>query len=108
MDFWLSEAEYAHNKYVACCVHAALRSKEDTQVKTQEAWNILTKEEFKIFNSEIITNGLPRAHTPNQQDYERMRPYFAKLLTKIIKETFKNSTKYGFMPVSPNGNLFKR
>ena len=49
IDFWLSEAKYAHNESVACCVHAALRSKEYIQVKTPDAWNTLTKEEFKVF-----------------------------------------------------------
>ena len=45
IDFWLSEAEYAHNESIARCVHATLRSKEN------EARNILIKEEFKEFNS---------------------------------------------------------
>ena len=88
-------------------VHAALRSKEDP-IRNQDAQNILTQDEFQVFSSNIITNGLPRARTPNQQDYERMRPYFAWLPTKMIKETFKNSTQYRFMPASPDGNLYKR
>ena len=94
---------------IARCVHSTIRSKEeDNRVTDQDARNILTKEEFQVFNSEIITNGLPRAHTPNQQDYENLRPYFAWLPTKLIKETFKNSTQFAFMPASPDGNLFKR
>ena len=37
-----------------------------------------------------------------------MHPYFAWQSTDIIEATFKNSTQYGFMPTSSNGNLLKR
>ena len=50
----------------------------------------------------------PRIHTPHKTDYKKLQPYFAWFPIKMIKETFQNSTQYGFMPSSPDGNLFKR
>ena len=46
--------------YVMCTTHAVLRSKEDEQIETHDARSILTKENFQVFNSDIITNSLPK------------------------------------------------
>ena len=49
-----------------------------------------------------------RIHTPSKIDYENMRPDFGFLPLEIIKQTFRNSIQYGYMPASSLGNVFKR
>jgi hypothetical protein len=95
VDFWLHEAEYCHNEAIARCVYVAqLDQPEHLFDGTQSATD-------RHAHS-------PRIHTPSKRDYGSMQRFFAWLPTKMIQETFKNSTQYGFQPVSPDGNLFKR
>ena len=57
---------------------------------------------------EFLANGSLRVHMLCETDYANMQPYFAWLPVEIIKATFKNSTQYGHMSSSSQGNLFKR
>ena len=50
----------------------------------------------------------PRVHTPSPVDYEIMKPFFCWIPTKLIQKTFENSTQYGTLPASADGNLFHR
>ena len=50
----------------------------------------------------------PQNPLPSEADYASLCPFFAFLSKDTIRETFSNSTQYGFMPHSPDGNLFKR
>ena len=70
---------------------------------------IIARESIKIdINDSIINEMQPRNHTPSDIDYQSMQPYFSWITTDVIKQTFKNSTQYGFMPSSDCGNIFKR
>ena len=50
----------------------------------------------------------PRERHPCHRDFEHFQQFFAWLPTHLIRRTFSNSTQMGFMPTSPDGNLFKR
>eukprot|EP00531_Pseudo-nitzschia_arenysensis_P008891 CAMPEP_0116125882 /NCGR_PEP_ID=MMETSP0329-20121206/6042_1 /TAXON_ID=697910 /ORGANISM="Pseudo-nitzschia arenysensis, Strain B593" /LENGTH=1908 /DNA_ID=CAMNT_0003619941 /DNA_START=154 /DNA_END=5877 /DNA_ORIENTATION=+ len=96
--FWNSEREFNKNENIARCVEEA---------KAFRA-SIVDTDEWKAFDSEIHANSTPRTRHSNAVDYQALRPYFAWLTTDVIKNTFRNSTQYGFTPSSPDGNLFKR
>ena len=96
--FWLHELDYYHKETVYRCAHAAVtrnRGLTDTEI-------------IQAYNTEISANSMPRTHIPSDVDYEHMKPYFAWIPSNLIKKTFENSTQYGYMPTSPDGNLFKR
>jgi hypothetical protein len=97
VPFWLEEEQYCHNETVARCVSNARQIDEPTASIHLEA-----------HPTDVTANRLPRTHNPTEQDYASMQPYFAWIQPKLIKHTFKNSTQYGYMPASPDGNLFKR
>ena len=90
--FWINDEEYQHLETINRCVKEAAIHNQD----------------IAIYESEIKTMESPRIHTPVQRDYESLKPNFTWIPTKLIKATFKNSTQYGYQPVSPDGNLFKR
>ena len=59
-------------------------------------------------HQDVVINDPLRSHIPATQDYRRLQRFFAWLPEKLIKSTFSNSTQYGFMPQSRDGNLFTR
>ena len=93
-DFWIHDNTYKRNEYVSRCVHL-------TRTRSHSRTNDSNEDE-------VLANQNPRTHEPTEQDYKAMKPYFAWMPTNIIKATFQNSTQYGFMPTSEEGNLFKR
>jgi len=111
--FWLNEAEYQHNECVARCVNAAIRENAlsfefDDGACTLDMSEIDNLDVYEVNEIKLLANGSPRIHMPSKIDYENMRPYFGWLPLEIIKEKFKDSTQYGYMPSSSLGNLFKR
>ena len=111
--FWLNDAEYYHHESVVCCVNGALRSNttridDFLGVNSIDPLDIQENNIYAVHELEFLANGSPRIHTPSAVDYENMRFYFAWQPTAIIEATFKNSTQYGFMRSSSNGNLFMR
>ena len=91
--FWLNDREYNHHETIARCAKVGMTSR---------------RQHIQVNESKIFNTGLPRIHTPSKRDYHSLKPYFSWLPTNIIEATFKNSTQYGYMPTSPDGNLFKR
>ena len=85
--FWLSESEFQHQETISRCMYPTIQQETPTEINTEVN---------------------PRSHTPSDIDFEEMKPYFAWIPTKLIKKTFENSTRYGSLSVSPDGNLFKR
>ena len=48
-------------------------------------------------------------HTPSEQDFEALKPYFAWIPTKTLnKNSFANSTQCGYILTYEEGNIFKR
>ena len=94
METWVDQHEYQLSETVARCIHGVRNDSRTDSILVNEY--------------ELQANSNPRTHIPNEQDYKKLQPYFAWIPTKLIKHTFSNSTQYGFMPTSPNGNLFKR
>jgi hypothetical protein len=99
VEFWLSEAAYLHAESVDRCIHGS-QDKHILDHRTDDA--------YEAYGTDIYARQEPRTHQANKQDYEGMRPYFAWIPSKLIEHTFKNSTQYGYMPASPDGQLFKR
>ena len=97
---WMDEMQYQHFETIARCVHA---SKTRSQTKEDKTMKANPQE-----GTTIIASQKPRTHQASEMDYDKLKPYFAWIPTKMIKNTFSNSTQYGFNPVSPEGNLFKR
>lgn len=91
--FWVHHTEYERSGIIDRCVKTGTKHRMNTLLAN---------------DSEFITSNSPRIHTPNQKDYESLKPFFAWIPTKMIEATFRNSTQYGYMPTSPDGNLFKR
>ena len=108
-DFWLNDAEYYHHESVARCVNAALRSNTFHQDEFLDfhSDDSIDDNVYSVHELEFLANGSPRIHTPSAVDYDNMRQYFAWQSTNIIEATFRDSTQYGFMPTSSNGNMFK-
>ena len=106
IDFWLNEDEYFHHESIARCVNAAICSNAPS-VSDTDLLDLTATNTYSVHEIEFLANGSPRIHTPSTVDYEQMRPYFAWQTTDVIQATFKNSTQYGWMPTSSNGNLFK-
>lgn len=90
-DFWLTDEEYNHHETINRCVKAAE----------------LRRLELETYDVNISSSDSARIHTPSKMDYESLKPHFSWVPTKLIEATFKNSTQYGYMPTSPDGNLFK-
>ena len=99
LDFWVDHDDYLHSEAIARCIYGSNRMNQTDQTLV---------EDIQTYRSEVRSGQAPRTHIPTEHDFERMKPYFAWVPTKLIKHTFKNSTQYGFMPNSPDGNLFKR
>jgi len=59
------------------------------------------------YNATLISDK-PRVHIPVAQDFARLKRFFAWIPSKLIEKTFQNSTQYGYMPHSPEGNQFIR
>ena len=90
VPLWMDNQEFVHNETVARCSRSS------------------NHKNICAYDTTIKTSPQPRLHMATDRDYEKLKPYFAWIPTKLIKRTFMNSTQYGFMPVSPDGNLFKR
>ena len=95
-NHWVNEVNHRHNEIISRCIKAA------QSVVLQEKFNISGTDQH------LLRSDQPRVHTPNGIDYNKLRPYFSWIPTKLIQETFRNSTQFGFLPSSPEGNLFKR
>ena len=89
IDFWMNEHTYQHNETIARCMYGSYLVNQTS--------------DKPIYN---LRKG--REHVPSETDYESLKPNFAWLPTHLIKNTFQNSTQYGFQSTSPDGNLFKR
>ena len=94
--FWMNETEYSHSESIARCMKAAVFARYSNVT------------ELMSFDTNIKADRDPRIHMPSKRDYQKLKPYFSWIPTKLIEATFKNSTQYGYMPTSPEGNLFKR
>eukprot|EP00536_Pseudo-nitzschia_multiseries_P015981 jgi/Psemu1/219753/e_gw1.991.23.1 len=46
--------------------------------------------------------------SPTDTDYLSLKPFFGWISLDRIKATFNNSTQYGSLSLSPDGNIFKR
>ena len=88
IGFWRSEHEYLRDETVARCAN--------------------TSKCMFAYDNELDVTPNPRTHKPIERDFEALKPKFAWMPTKMIKKTFENSTQYGHIPHSPDGNLFKR
>jgi hypothetical protein len=100
VDFWVNEAEYITNETIARCIRVAATTRSASANHPG-----CTNDDVQ---NTIHTRSAPRVHTPSTRDYTSLQRFFAWLPINMIKETFKNSTQYGFQPSSPDGNLFKR
>ena len=79
-EFWVLAANYNHSELVNRCMQSVL--------------------------NHDLTSAQPRAHVPMQQDFTKLKRFFAWIPSKLIQHTFRNSTQYGYMPNSPEGNQF--
>ena len=93
--FWIPENEYNHLQTIQRCIHSAVQDTNSYSISNSDV-------------SELKSSTQPRTHRPSPIDYKKLQPYFAWLPIQMIKDTFQNSTQYGFVPSSPDGNLFKR
>lgn len=101
LRFWIPPLEFTRAETITRCINATHFS------PIQDISNRLFDHEISVFRA-IHNGGIPRTHVPSATDFEALKPYFSWLPTKIIRHTFDNSTQYGYMPSSPDGNLFKR
>ena len=91
-QFWIDSTDYEHSETIARCMKFGLQQYQS----------------IDIYDTNVVSSSKPRIHTPSKRDYTKLKPYFSWLPTKLIEATFKHSTQYGYMPTSPDGNLFKR
>ena len=115
--FWLQDFDYYHNQTVTRCVYAAIQGLPSTSSDIHTPGLLSVNRTalvdanmidcYVVHEIELLASGSPHTHLPSVADYESIRPFFAWLSTDTIRETFSNSTQYGFMPHSPDGNLFK-
>ena len=97
-NFWINQHEYTKAETIARCIKATTPNIKKDIVR-----------EFHAYESNTsIHSNKPRIHIPEKRDWESLKPYFTWIPTKLIEPTFKHSTQYGYMPASPDGNLFKR
>ena len=52
--------------------------------------------------------GPSRYCNSSDQDFTALKPYFAWMPTKMVKNTYTNSTQYGYIPTHEEGNIFKQ
>eukprot|EP00536_Pseudo-nitzschia_multiseries_P014547 jgi/Psemu1/39086/gm1.39086_g len=50
----------------------------------------------------------PHIQSPTDMDYLTLKPFFGWVSIARIKATFNNSTQYGSLSISSDGNIFKR
>eukprot|EP00532_Pseudo-nitzschia_australis_P001585 CAMPEP_0168196100 /NCGR_PEP_ID=MMETSP0139_2-20121125/20298_1 /TAXON_ID=44445 /ORGANISM="Pseudo-nitzschia australis, Strain 10249 10 AB" /LENGTH=564 /DNA_ID=CAMNT_0008120177 /DNA_START=193 /DNA_END=1883 /DNA_ORIENTATION=+ len=102
--FWVPDHEYSHTETIARCIHTAMLP------FSTDFDRLVSEMKLEDYDDTIPihTASAPRAHIAAPRDYKKLQPYFAWLPTHIIQRTFENTTQYGFMPSSPDGNLFKR
>eukprot|EP00536_Pseudo-nitzschia_multiseries_P011895 jgi/Psemu1/30428/gm1.30428_g len=95
-SFWLTPTDYDHQERLACCIPSP------------------TSDMILAFPTACTADDTPHVATtpreryPNERDYLSLKPFFCWVSTDRIKATFANSTQYGSLAVSPDGNLFKR
>ena len=89
--FWLHDALCRHKKRIARCMRFACPL---------------------VTQSMTCRNGSIGASTPRERhqchcNFEHLQLFFAWVPAHLIQRTFSNSAQMGFMPTSPDGNLFK-
>ena len=89
IEFWMNESDYKHHEVINQCVKIATTNNQD----------------YMTFNLDVTATDAPRIHTPAKRDYAKLKPYFSWIPTKLIELTFRNSTQYRYMPVSPDGRV---
>jgi len=83
--FWIPEHEYNHLQTIQRCIHSAVQDTNSYSISNSDV-------------SELKSSTQPRTHRPSPIDYKKLQPYFAWLPIQMIKDTFQNSTQYGFVP----------
>eukprot|EP00536_Pseudo-nitzschia_multiseries_P019673 jgi/Psemu1/62259/gm1.62259_g len=79
-SFWLSPTDYIHQDILSRCSNQS--------------------------PSTFIT-AAAHVQSPNDIDYLSLKPFFGWISLDRIKATFNNSTQYGSLSLSPDGNIFK-
>ena len=80
-DFWMSDEDYAHSQTVIKCMKSVAHTS---------------------------SSQAGRSIQPQKKNFQHLQRFFAWLPSQLIERTFRNSTQYGYMPNSPDGNLFTR
>eukprot|EP00536_Pseudo-nitzschia_multiseries_P011293 jgi/Psemu1/28422/gm1.28422_g len=95
-SFWLTPTDYAHQERLARC----------TSVSPSTTFLTFPTDCTSSISRRVAAT--LRERHPNEHDYLSLKPFFCWVSTNRIKATFANSTQYGSLAVSPDGNLFKR
>eukprot|EP00536_Pseudo-nitzschia_multiseries_P015565 jgi/Psemu1/43065/gm1.43065_g len=80
-SFWLSPTDYIHQEILSRCSNQS--------------------------PSAYIT-AAAHVQSPTDTDYLSLKPFLGWISLDRIKATFTNSTQYGSLSISPDGNIFKR
>lgn len=91
-DFWLHDTLCCHGERIARCICLAFPSITRSMTSS----------------TELVTALTPQQRCQCQKDFHHLKHFFVWLPAHIIQRTFSDSTQMGFVPSSPDGDLFKR